>query len=189
MRPERGVFQEEGRIMSHVRMSNAGFDVRPERPEDAGVIRALGARAFGPGRFVRTAYRVREGVPPVAVLSLIAWSGDGLIGSIRFTSLRIGGRDGALLLGPLVVEEAWKGRGCGRALIAKGLAGAREAGYALVLLVGDLPYYEKSGFRAVPAGQIEFPGPVDPARIVAAELEPGALESFRGLVRGEAGAS
>jgi predicted N-acetyltransferase YhbS len=34
----------------------------------------------------------------------------------------------------------------------------------------------------VPAGQIVLPGPADPARILALELQPGALVMFKGMV-------
>ena len=61
-----------------------------------------------------------------------------------------------------------------------------NAEYELVILVGDLPYYERVGFRLLPPGQITMPGPVDFTRLLAAELNPGALNEFNGLVRGVA---
>jgi predicted N-acetyltransferase YhbS len=85
-------------------------------------------------------------------------------------------------LGPLLVAPEYSGRGCGRRLVKEGLDIARGLGYRLVLLVGDLPYYERLGFKAVPRGQITFPGPVDPARILACELEPGCLGQFEGAL-------
>ncbi len=165
-------------------MTEPRFTVRPERAEDIQVLKNLAGRSFGPGRFARTAHRVRESARPVDALSLTAWSGDELAGSIRFTAVTIGGRPGALLLGPLMVDGRWAGQGCGRALIARGLDLAREAGYELVLLVGDLPYYERAAFQRVASEQITLPGPVDFARLLAAELKPGALNDFKGLVRG-----
>ena len=51
----------------------------------------------------------------------------------------------------------------------------RSAGISLVVLVGDEPYYGKLGFRRIPFGRIILPGPVDPGRLLAAELVPGAL--------------
>ena len=42
--------------------------VREVRPEDGAAISALHARAFGPGRFARTAYRIREGTGAVIAL-------------------------------------------------------------------------------------------------------------------------
>ena len=52
------------------------------------------------------------------------------------------------------------------------------------MLVGDEPYYGRFGFKPVPRGAITFPGPVDSARILAAELEDGALAGFHGLIAG-----
>jgi predicted N-acetyltransferase YhbS len=158
--------------------------IRPARPEDRAAIAALHARAMGPGRFARTAYRVREGAgaefSPFCRVCLL----DGrLVAAVRFTGISIGGRDGALLLGPLAVDPAFANRGYGRGLVAAALEDARAAGVALVLLVGDEPYYARLGFRRVPPGQIAMPGPVDPARLLAAELVHGALQRYSGSVR------
>ena len=59
---------------------------------------------------------------------------------------------------------------------------ARAGGDGLALLVGDAPYYARFGFAPVPPGALTLPGPVDPARFLAAELTPGALERPRGRV-------
>ena len=145
--------------------------------------RSFRREAFGPGRFARTAYRIREGVPPVPSLSLTGWLDGRLVGGIRFTAVTIGGEGGALLLGPLVVHPAHKGNGYGKALAGEGLARARAQGFRLVVLVGDMPYYGRFGFVPVPPGQIALPGPVDPARLLALELVPGALADAAGLVK------
>ena len=86
----------------------------------------------------------------------------------------------ALMLGPLTVDPAFEGRGIGAALIDRAIEAARGAGHALVLLVGDEPYYARFGFRRVPPGRLELPGPVDPARFLALELTPGALGGAEG---------
>ena len=39
-----------------------------------------------------------------------------------------------------------------------------------MVLVGDEPYYGKAGFKRIPKGQVTMPGPVDPARLLVAEL-------------------
>ena len=105
-----------------------------------------------------------------------------LVGAIQLTAVTIGGEAGAMLLGPLAVAPAYKGRGAGLRLIVASLAEARQLGTRLVVLVGDLPYYARAGFAAAPAGQILLPGPADPARILAAELQSAALASFSGLI-------
>ncbi|MEM7192410.1 MAG: N-acetyltransferase, partial [Pseudomonadota bacterium] len=104
------------------------FDILSETPSDIQALTALSQRAFGPGRFTRSAFRVREGVPPVAGLSLTAWRDGRIAGGVRFTAIRIGDRDGGLLLGPLVVDPDVAGNGCGKALLQDGLARARAAG-------------------------------------------------------------
>ena len=163
-------------------MSN--FTIKLETPGDEAALSKLAAEAFGPGRFARSAYRVREGVPPVAGLALAGWRNGTLVGGIRFTAIGIGAQENALLLGPLVVAPSEKGNGYGRALVEEGLARAREEGFGLVLLVGDMPYYGRFGFAPVaPHGKIVLPGPVDPARLLALELQPGALAPASGKVR------
>jgi predicted N-acetyltransferase YhbS len=167
-------------------MSSSSFEIRLETAVDAPALSQLSAEAFGPGRFTRSAYRVREGVPPVASLCLCGLLDRKLVGGIRFTAVRIGESEGAALLGPLVVDPLVKGKGYGKALVGEGLARARGEGFALVLLVGDMPYYARFGFQPVPPGQIALPGPVDPARLLAVELVPGALAGAAGMVKGYA---
>ena len=162
------------------------FEIRLQTAADQVALSRLSAEAFGPGRFARTAYRVREGVAPVSALSLASWLGDRLVGGIQFTAIRIGAAPGGLLLGPLVVDPAVKGSGYGKALVAEGLARAKNKGFGLVLLVGDMPYYGRFGFSPVTPGRITLPGPVDPARLLVAELKPGALESAAGQITAHA---
>lgn len=150
---------------------------------DLPAISRLHARAFGPGRFARTAYRVREGQSPVSRYCRVAFADDRLIAALRFTEITIGGKPGALLLGPLAVDPDFANQGYGRQLISEGLEQARGAGIGLVVLIGDVPYYGRFGFAPVPPGSITLPGPVDPARILALELRPGALAEFSGLIR------
>jgi predicted N-acetyltransferase YhbS len=167
-------------------MHAPNFQIRDENEKDEAALSQLSAQAFGPGRFGRTAYRIREGVAPVSPLSLTAWLDDRLVGGIRFTAVTIGGEGSDLLLGPLVVDPVHKGKGYGKALAAEGLARAGTQGFRLVVLVGDMPYYGRFGFVQVPPGQIRLPGPVDPARLLALELVPGALGNATGLVQAKA---
>jgi len=161
------------------------FEILSQTAADEAAMSTLSAVAFGPGRFTRTAYRVREGVPPVSALSLAGWLDGRLVGGIHFTAIRIGDSEGGLLLGPLVVDPEVKGSGYGKALVGEGLARAKDQGFGLVLLVGDMPYYERFGFVPVVPGRIVLPGPVDPARLLAAELVPGALDAAAGQVKAQ----
>ena len=162
-------------------MTGLSLDYALQTPADLPAIRKLEERAFGPGRFAKTAYRLREGVEPDWSLSCLARIGGMLVGANTMTRIKIGGAP-ALLLGPLTVEEAFRARGLGEALAQKSLEAAKAAGHGLVLLVGDPPYYERMGFSRTPFGQIQFPGPVDPGRLLHCELQPGALATHKGVV-------
>ena len=156
------------------------YQIRPQAPADAPLVSRLHEEAFGPGRFARSAYRVREASHGPAI-ELTAWDGEELVGAIQLAAITIGGNDGAMLLGPLVVAPAYKGRGAGMRLVLESLAEAGRHGARLVVLVGDLPYYRRAGFTMVPPGRSVLPGPADPARILSRELEPGALADFAGM--------
>ena len=151
-------------------------------PVDLPALERLDARAFGPGRFARSAYRLREGTEPEFALSFTARVGTLLVGANRMTPVMCGGC-AALLLGPLTVEPAFHKRGIGAALVERSLAAARAGGHKLVILVGDEPYYRRFGFIRVPAGRLGLPGPVDPQRLLACELKPGAFEGVSGPVK------
>ncbi|GGH28775.1 N-acetyltransferase [Alsobacter metallidurans] len=162
-------------------MTDLSLAIRPEVASEASTIDKLHERAFGPGRFARTAFRLREGQPHEPTLSFTALVGTLVVGSIRLTRICIGGADG-LLLGPVTVEPAFMGRGIGMALVRRSIEAAKSEGHRLVLLVGDEPFYARAGFRRVPYGRLSLPGPVDPARVLILELEPGAFEGVSGPV-------
>jgi len=73
--------------------SEQSWKIRPERPEDAPLVEALNEAAFGPGRFAKAAYRLREGVSQVAELSFVAVEGRQFRGSVRFWPVVIGAHD------------------------------------------------------------------------------------------------
>lgn len=162
--------------------ATATADIVPECPEHSDVIESLLDLAFGPGRYAKTAYRLREGTSPVPGLSFITRIGGTAIGSVRFSPISVGNAP-ALLLGPLVIHPAHKNRGHGLALMHAGLAAAREQGHRVVILVGDEPYYARAGFARLPRGRIVLPGPVDPARLLGLALVPGALDDLAGAAR------
>jgi predicted N-acetyltransferase YhbS len=158
------------------------FTYLPEQASHDAVIDDINAEAFGPGRLARAAYRIREGGPHERTLSFVALADGEVIASVRLTRVKIGQAD-ALLLGPLAVRPAWKNRGIGRHILRMSVEAARQAGHALIVLVGDEPYYGPLGFKQVPQKQMKFPAPVDQARILHLELKEGSLADASGLVR------
>jgi predicted N-acetyltransferase YhbS len=163
-------------------MNDLSLTILPEAAEDAVAIDRLHERTFGPGRYARTAYRIRESAAHKLDLSFIARIGTLLVGSVRLTPICIGDTR-ALLLGPLTVEPPFREHGIGLRLIERSLAEAKSKGHRLVVLVGDEPYYGKVGFKRIPKGQAQMPGPVDPARLLVAELEEGAFAGVSGMIR------
>lgn len=162
-------------------MTTLSLVVRPERAEDAPAIAGLEARAFGPGRFARTAYRLREGNPHRLDLGVTASVGSFLVGSVRMSPVRAG-TSGFVMLGPLAVDPSFEGRGIGTALTRACLAAAEAAGEGVVILVGDAPYYARFGFATVPPGRLVMPGPVDPARLLWLELAQGYAAGLSGPI-------
>ena len=163
-------------------MTDPSFTILTEKPEDAAAIERLHERTFGPGRYARTAYRIREKMVHRLDLSYTARIGTLLVGSVRLTSVCVGDTP-ALLLGPLTIEPPFRDKGIGKAMMERALKDAKEKGHKLVVLVGDEPYYARVGFKRVPKGTIAMPGPADPARILAVELIEGALANVSGTVR------
>jgi predicted N-acetyltransferase YhbS len=163
-------------------MNDISLTILPETPGDAPAIERLHERTFGPGRFAKTAYRLREQAAHRLDVSFTARTGTLLVGSVWLSPIRVG-ETKALLLGPLTVEPAFRERGVGQALIERALKEAKAKGHRLVILVGDEAYYGKSGFKRVPPGRATMPGPVDAARLLVAELEEGAFEGVSGPIR------
>lgn len=161
------------------------FTITPETENYAAAIEALHENVFGPGRFARTAFRVREGNAPDARFSFVALKGDKLVGSVRLTAVRIAHAE-AFLLGPLCVARCVQNIGIGRALVQKGLSMVQEKAQLPVLLVGDAPYYAPLGFERTPKG-IVMPGPVDYSRLLIAWPE-GCddcnREDYHGVIKG-----
>ena len=158
------------------------FIVTAEQSVHAGAIEALVDLHFGPDRLRKTSYRLRDGLNPLADLSLVALHGDQLVGTIRFWEVHLSNGTKTLLLGPLATHPDRQGQGIGRALMNESLNKARALGWQAVLLVGDAPYYARFGFDGDLTRYLTLPGPVDPARFLGLELEPGALEDARGSV-------
>ncbi len=153
-----------------------------ERPADGAAIEDLLDRAFGPERRSKTVQRLRDGRRPVRGLAFVAREGGSLVGTLRFWPVRIGTRHRALLLGPVAVDPACRGRGIGARLISAGLARAMALRHRAVILVGDAPYYQRFGFSATLTVDMDLPGPVDRARFLALELAAGALAGVSGAV-------
>lgn len=155
-----------------------------ERPEDAALIEPLLDECFGPERFEKTAYKIREKLHPIPELSFVVREEDNLLATIRYWPVAIGENTPALLLGPIAVDPARRGEKIGVNLICKSLKVAEALGHGLIVLVGDPEYYEQFGFVNAVALGLSLPGPVEERRLLVKELKAGMLTGLQGIVRG-----
>lgn len=140
--------------------------VRPATPADDDFIEELHAIAFGPGRFAKTAYRIRERFNIDPSLSLVAEVEGMACGSVWMTPISIGGING-WMLGPLATHPNFRKLGAGKLLAREVSKRALDRGDGqFVMLVGDRDYYCPIGWEPTTLGNIAFPGPVDPSRVL-----------------------
>ena len=157
--------------------------VRVATAADDQFVEELQALAFGPGRFARTAFRVRERFPIDTSLSLIAEVNGAACGSVWMTPISVGGIDG-YLLGPLATHPDFRKRGAGKLLAREVTRMALERGEgSFVLLVGDRDYYCPLGWEPTQLGAIQFPGPVDPSRVLVYSSDPTMAVRLAGPIK------
>ena len=156
------------------------YEIAAEASPDLWEVEALFDTCFAPGRTALSSYRLREGVPPVAGLSLVARDDLGILaGAIRFWPVRVGGHD-ALLLGPVAVHPTRQGEGLAALLIVTSLERAVPLGWERVMLVGDAPYYSRFGFTKLE--DVIMPPPTNPDRVLGRALREGAWDGITGEV-------
>jgi predicted N-acetyltransferase YhbS len=156
--------------------------VRHERKIDTAGRENLLDVSFGEARFAKTSERLREGRLPASRLSFIATDSGRVVGTVRLWHVTAGPGHPALLLGPLAVTPASRNRGIGSALMERALHEAGRLGHRAVLLVGDAPYYARFGFSCAKTGALWLPGAFERKRLLARELDRGALDGAQGLI-------
>ena len=159
----------------------APFAIRAERASDVAARERLLDACFGENRHERTCQRLRDGRKPAEGLALSAVIGRQLAGSVRLWHVSAGGVP-ALILGPLAVDNAFRKLGIGAALMDHALAAARSRGHSALLLLGDAPYYARFGFSAAKTGELQLPGAFERERLLALELQEGALAGAWGMI-------
>ncbi|GHC65501.1 GNAT family N-acetyltransferase [Limoniibacter endophyticus] len=150
-----------------------------ETPAHDAEIDLIHHHAFGPGRFTRAASKIRENGPHDRSLSFVTLHQGHVIASVRLVPIGAGKGRG-LMLGPLAVCPEFKNLGIGRKLMVIAMEAAKAAGHGVIILVGDPPYYGPFGYVKIPAGQVQMPFPVNPERLLAYEIIPGAMAKLTG---------
>lgn len=165
-------------------VGSSDFQIIAETDAHAPTIESLHESVFGPGRFARAAFRVREQGPYDAVLSFVAIDeNQEILGSVRLTwVLTSNSGSRGLLLGPLCVQPSAQSRGIGRALVSHCVQAANATDASYVMLVGDQAYYGPQGFLTAPKGEVLMPGPVDLNRLLVCPLGGFDSSEMSGLV-------
>ncbi|WP_176482812.1 N-acetyltransferase [Sphingobium sp. D43FB] len=144
-------------------------------------IEALLDAAFGPDRHGRTAYRIRDGMPWLADLSVATLDADGmLIGSLQSWPVALTQADGTqmplIMIGPVAVEPAHQKGGHGRAMMDAVIDAARGRRSEPLMMIGDPEYYGRFwGFDAQGTGGWDAPGPFEPRRLLALSVDGRAV--------------
>jgi predicted N-acetyltransferase YhbS len=142
---------------------------------------ALFARAFGPGRFAKTAARLRENNLPLRALGRIAWRDGRLAGAAKVWPIQAGPRN-AVFFGPFAVEDSLRGQGLGHALAHACCEAAIRDGQSIMVLIGAAAFFAPLGFTPAPHGRLLLPGPVDPERLLWRALDGRDLGDVAGPV-------
>jgi predicted N-acetyltransferase YhbS len=154
-----------------------------EHADDLQEVEGLYDTCFAPGREALSSYRLRDGVPKVVDLCLVARDQLGIVSAaIRYWPVHIGPQKiTSLLLGPIAVHPTRQGEGLGGLLMQESMERARGLRWDRVMLVGDAPYYQRFGFQKLRG--VEMPPPTNPDRVLGVELTDGAWNGVSGTVQ------
>ena len=148
--------------MSHIRqISN----------EDNDKIIKLLYKSFGPGRFARSVYRLREKNDRDTEFSYIYELNNQILSSISYYKTFLNNDINGLLLGPLAVDPEHRGKGYGVELVKYTIALIKKTTtYDFILVIGDYHYYEKFGFKKI-NNTFSFYGPVNSEKVLILPLK------------------
>lgn len=162
------------------------FFIRSERCEDIDAIFEVNSQAFAQDGEARLVNALRNDGDYLQELSLVAVSGDRIIGHILFPPITIvsdTAETPALALALLSVHQDFQCLGIGTALIEEGLKECQRLGHRIVIVVGHPSYYPKFGFTVARDFGINAPFPCPDEAFMALPLFSGALDGISGMVR------
>jgi putative acetyltransferase len=162
------------------------FFIRSELPEDTDAIFEVNYQAFAQDGEARLVNALRDDGDYLTELSLVAVSGDRIIGHILFPPISIVSDTAeipALALATLSVHQDFQCLGIGTALIEEGLKECQRLGHRIVIVVGHPTYYPKFGFTVARDHGINAPFPCPDKAFMALSLARGALDGISGMVR------
>ena len=159
--------------------------IRAERPGDHQEVFKVNELAFGRPDEARLVQALRQSPAFIPELSLVAVDDERVVGHILFSRIVVRSSTKshqALVLAPMAVLPARQRGGIGSSLARRGLAGARDLGHRVVIVVGHPEYYPRFGFiPAEPLG-VRLPFVVSPGAFMILELQADAVRGFQGEV-------
>ena len=120
--------------------------IREEKKTDNKKILILEEDVLGPGRYARPSFRLRENLEHNIKFSKVYCQSKKIIGSIRFFNCQIQNNNG-LMLGPLIVDQKFKGRGIGKELVNNSVSNIDKKNIDFIILIGEFDYYRQFGFE------------------------------------------
>ena len=120
--------------------------IREEKKTDNKKILILEEDVLGPGRYARPSFRLRENLEHNIKFSKVYCQSKKIIGSIRFFNCQIQNNNG-LMLGPLIVDQKFKGKGIGKELVNNSVSNIDKKNIDFIILIGELDYYGQFGFE------------------------------------------
>ena len=123
------------------------FTVRPEESTDIEQVREIVRAAFPTEAESKLVDALRANGK--AIISLVAVSGDEVLGHILFSAVSTTPPDPAKGIGlaPVAVRPDVQSRGIGSRLIHEGLRLCKEFHFDYCVVVGDPNYYQRFGFQ------------------------------------------
>ena len=141
-------------------------DIRKKIESDNDIIENLLNKTFGPGRYARSVYRLRENKPYHDDYSYVYSFNGKILASISFCETLINNSYTGLLLGPLAVEPNQVGKGYGKKLVKYSLDKISiNSQIYFIIVVGEYDYYKEFGFNKLD-NHFVFYGPVNKNRVL-----------------------
>jgi predicted N-acetyltransferase YhbS len=148
------------------------FKIRNEIPEDDYNVEKIVSAVFGPGRFAKTAYRLREQSDYKVLFGLVTENHLGkIVATVRVAQMN--DYENTAILGPIAVNPDLRNIGLGMALMKECEKYCQHFHIKRIILVGDPEYYSRFGYVPSEAYDIQFPGPVNKKRILGKKLVNG----------------
>ena len=160
------------------------ISVHHETAADVPDIHRINASAFESEAEANLVAALRQN--DALTLSLVARVDGQVVGHIAFSEVLVRDPAGAeqigIGLGPMAVDEHWRGQGVGGQLIAAGLEQLRSQGHPFCVVLGQPDFYRNHGFKTSAPLGIRWEHKVPDEVFMVQALRTDGLRGIKGLV-------